>query len=452
MREIGYIRQSWRALETLRQKDTEKISGRTEIQSEFAFWRISALLVTVLILSISFSDYVGVVWVGAFALCDYLDRRFNAELARTRDAPSYYKLQANFLLTLLVFRAMVVYLWYYDHPSAPYLALVVLLVATRSSSTALHKFSSRLAISAFADLSIIIFMAIQFTFFAPDILDAVYIGAALFGLAVYYVISTVQSVEKIREIEGIEQKTQQARKMEAIGRLTGGVAHDFNNLLTVIIGNIDLARETKINDEAHDLLDKTRTAADRAAELTAQLLAFARQSPLVLREHDLSQLLVRSIGLTKRLLPPNITTQLDLAPALWTVRTDAIQLETAILNLLTNARDAMPSGGQISIHARNHLLNPLDNDLPHGAYVELVIKDEGGGIPSGLLEQVTEPFFTTKPVGKGSGLGLSMVKGFVEQTGGKLDIQSVPGRSTAVTLLLPATGQISPSPYRDTGL
>ncbi|MCY4334489.1 MAG: ATP-binding protein [Litoreibacter sp.] len=421
-------------------------------QNDYAIWRLSMLSAVVLLLAITFDDFFGIIWVGGFILSDFLERRFSERYELNRDTGDYQKAQIAFLGGLIVFRSMVPYLWFHEHPSSDYLALVVMLVATRASGTPLHRTSSRIIMASTTDLAAILFLAIMFLFFAPQIQDAIFVGAALIGLTVYYVISTVQAIEKLRSIELLEEKNQQALKMEAIGRLTGGVAHDFNNILTVILGNIDLARETPLNPEAAELLDNTQVAAHRAAELTSQLLAFSRRSPLVLREHDLPALLRRSITLAERLLPPNIEIELDISSGLWTIKTDAGQLETALLNLMTNARDAMPSGGRITIKARNLLLMKQDTELSEGPCVELVFKDEGSGIPSAVIGQVTEPFFTTKPVGEGSGLGLSMVKGFVEQTGGKIDIQSVPGKSTTITLLLRATGQIGPSPSADTGL
>ncbi|MEM6595695.1 MAG: ATP-binding protein [Pseudomonadota bacterium] len=442
----------WRAIEEWRIAETDLVVGTGQIKQEYAGWRMTALMLTVLIIALNFGEAFSVIWVAAYAFCDYLDRRFSAELAATRTASAYFRSQIVFTSALVVFRSMVVYLCLHEHPHSNYLALVVMLVATRSSGTPLHRVSSRVIISAIADIATLLFLAIIFFYYSPQIADAIYVGIALVGLAVYYVISTIQSVENLHSIERLEQLTRQSQKMEAVGRLTGGVAHDFNNILTVILGNIDLARETKLNPEADDLLDKTSVAASRAAELTSQLLAFSRQSPLVLREHNLGHLLTRSIGLAERLLPANVKIEVATVSDLWAIKTDAVQLETALLNLVTNARDAMPRGGLITINAQNIRVDAKRDDLAPGLFVHLDIKDEGNGIPKTEIDQVTEPFFTTKPVGQGSGLGLSMVKGFVEQTGGALAIQSVPGTSTTVTLTLPAAEPISPSPSGNTDL
>jgi PAS domain S-box-containing protein len=253
----------------------------------------------------------------------------------------------------------------------------------------------------------------------------------------------------LTEKRAAEAQFRQAQKMESIGQLTGGIAHDFNNILTVITGAIgilgevvadqpELATVTKLIDEA----------AERGAQLTKQLLAFARKQPLQPREIDVNGLLLEAA----KLLRPTLGEQIEISPKLaadvWPALADPNQLSTAILNLALNARDAMPRGGKLMIETLNISLDhgyvSMNNDVAVGDYVMIAVSDTGSGIPAALLDKVFDPFFTTKEVGKGTGLGLSMVFGFVKQSGGHIKIYSEEGHGTTIRIYLPrstGTGQ-----------
>jgi CheY-like chemotaxis protein len=230
--------------------------------------------------------------------------------------------------------------------------------------------------------------------------------------------------------------------MEAIGRLSGGIAHDFNNLLTAIRGYSELLlRELKGSPLRADV-EEIYNAADRAATLTGQLLAFSRRqilSPEILvlnqRVMDMSRMLNRLIG-------EHIAIDLRLSSDLWSVRADAAQLEQVLVNLALNARDAMPQGGRLAIETANRDITTAQAqalEVSAGPYVELRVRDSGVGIPPEVLGRIFEPFFTTKPKGAGTGLGLSMVYGFVKQSGGAITVDSTPGRGSMFALLLPRT-------------
>jgi signal transduction histidine kinase len=253
-------------------------------------------------------------------------------------------------------------------------------------------------------------------------------------------------VKRFQEIEANETQVRQAQKMEAIGQLTGGVAHDFNNILTVITGTIEILGEA-VKDRPHlaQITDLISAAAARGADLTRHLLAFARRQPLQPRNTDVNALVIDAA----RLLRPTLGEQIEIesmlahdsAPAL----IDPSQLSTAILNLALNARDAMPDGGKLTLETRNVVLDEnyasMNREVKPGNYVMIAVSDTGAGIPGRLLDKVFEPFFTTKEVGKGSGLGLSMVYGFVKQSNGHIKIYSEEGHGTTVKLYLPeATG------------
>jgi two-component system, cell cycle sensor histidine kinase and response regulator CckA len=239
-----------------------------------------------------------------------------------------------------------------------------------------------------------------------------------------------------------EAQLRQAQKMEAIGNLTGGVAHDFNNLLGVVIGNLDLLVEgEQVSPEALELAGEARDAALRGADLTRQLLAFARQQPLQPRQVELNERITAAAKLLGRLLGESIAISLDLAEAPWPVVIDAAQLESTLANLATNARDAMPGGGSLRIATRNCQLDAAYAEqypsVTPGDYVLIEVTDTGSGMPPEVLSRVFEPFFTTKPQGRGTGLGLSMVFGFIKQSGGHISVYSEEGLGTTFRLYLP---------------
>lgn len=239
-----------------------------------------------------------------------------------------------------------------------------------------------------------------------------------------------------------EEYLRQSQRMDAIGQLTGGVAHDFNNILTVILGNAEVLSESLADDRSlQNLADMIARAAERGAELTARLLAFARKQPLDPAPTDVNELIVNLDGMLRRTLGEHIHIELALGPDLQRAMIDRGQLENAILNLCLNARDAMPEGGRLTVETENAFLDAAP-DRPHdeispGEYVLIAISDTGTGMEPDILERAFEPFFTTKDVGKGSGLGLSMVYGFAKQSNGHVKISSGPGTGTSVRLYLP---------------
>jgi nitrogen fixation negative regulator NifL len=241
-----------------------------------------------------------------------------------------------------------------------------------------------------------------------------------------------------------EERLRQSQKLEAIGHLTGGVAHDFNNLLAIILGNLELMDEL-LSDrpDLQDLVRRAFGAAQRGALLTQRLLAFSRQQPLQARATDINQLVSRMIDILRRTLGETIQLQAVLANDLWSVFVDPGQLENALLNLCLNARDAMPRGGRLKINAANYELESLPDrvtnaeEMQPGQYVMLAVNDSGMGMTPEVVEHAFEPFFTTKEVGKGSGLGLSMVYGFVKQSGGHVAIDSKAGQGATIRMYLP---------------
>ena len=248
----------------------------------------------------------------------------------------------------------------------------------------------------------------------------------------------------IEEREQAEEALRQSQKMEAVGQLTGGIAHDFNNLLTIITGNIDAARRhigAEGEARVQRALGNALIGAERAATLTQRLLAFSRRQPLSPRPVDANKLVGGMSDLLHSTLGETIAIETVLAAGLWRVEADPHQLENAILNLAVNARDAMPSGGKLTIETSNTHFDrdyaALNPGAAPGQYVTICVSDTGVGIAEETLERVFEPFFTTKEVGKGTGLGLSMVYGFVKQSGGHVKIYSEAGHGTTVRIYLP---------------
>jgi signal transduction histidine kinase len=253
-----------------------------------------------------------------------------------------------------------------------------------------------------------------------------------------------QVEERTSQLRHNEEVLRQSQKMEAVGQLTGGIAHDFNNMLTGIIGSLELLRRRLARgktDDLNSLIDLGVTSANRAAALTHRLLAFSRRQSLDSKPVDMNQL-IHSMGeLLHRSINESIRLELHLQEALWTAEADPNQLESALLNLVLNARDAMPDGGLLVVESFNRTLdrsftNAHENLLP-GDYVVLSISDTGYGMPENVISRAFDPFFTTKPIGQGTGLGLSMIYGFSKQSRGHVSIKSEVGSGTTVELYLP---------------
>lgn len=255
------------------------------------------------------------------------------------------------------------------------------------------------------------------------------------------------TVQDITEQSRAEERLRQSQKMEAIGQLTGGVAHDFNNLLTVIMGNLEMLREFDLGPDQLSFVEAGISASLRGAELTRNMLSFARQARLSPKNIDLNETVREMEAWAHRVLPATIELNIVLEEPLSSVVADPNSSATAILNLILNARDAMPEGGRLTLETRNLEIDADtargrggEPDLAIGNFVMVRVSDTGHGISKEDMDLVFEPFFTSKPPGSGTGLGLSMVMGFMQQSGGTVRVESEPGRGSAFTLLFPAKG------------
>jgi signal transduction histidine kinase len=253
-----------------------------------------------------------------------------------------------------------------------------------------------------------------------------------------------QVEERTAQVRHNEEALRQAQKMEAVGQLTGGIAHDFNNMLTGIIGSLELMRRRIARGRTQDLdnlIELGVSSANRAASLTHRLLAFSRRQSLDSKPVEMNQLVRAMDELLQRSLNESIRLHMNLAPALWVAEADPHQLESALLNLVINARDAMPNGGELTVSTRNQYLDEAftsaQPNLAVGDYVVLSVTDTGNGMPESIIRRAFDPFFTTKPIGQGTGLGLSMIYGFSKQSRGHVAIESCIGQGTTVQLYLP---------------
>ncbi|WP_042556849.1 MULTISPECIES: PAS domain-containing hybrid sensor histidine kinase/response regulator [Pseudomonas] len=237
--------------------------------------------------------------------------------------------------------------------------------------------------------------------------------------------------------DGLRAQLFQAQKLEALGQLSGGMAHDFNNLLTIILSAAKLASRAASPERLASLLASIQDAGERGAQMTRNLLTFARCEQMPSRLVDLDELLDTAHTFVSQALPKTMSLEMQFAPGLHQVELDPSQLEMALLNLILNARDAMSATGVIRLQAQNRVLSGELDDL-HGAFVSISVIDEGVGIDPAIRSRLFEPFFTTKDVGKGTGLGLSQVYGFARQAGGGVHVESTLGQGARVTLYLPA--------------
>jgi PAS domain S-box-containing protein len=271
-------------------------------------------------------------------------------------------------------------------------------------------------------------------FWASVIIDSITENGELVGFA-----KITRDITERREgelkLEAMQKQLAESQKLDALGQLTGGVAHDFNNMLMVISGSLHLLRK-RVADDPKMLraIAAIDTATKRGAALTSQLLTFARRQSVNPQVIDLGERIAAVRDVLNTGAGGAVTLQFDIAPDIWPVMVDIVELETALVNLVINARDATPGGGIVSVSARNR--SSAEGKHP-GDYVAITVADSGTGIAPDLLDKVFDPFFTTKPVGKGTGLGLSQVHGFAHQAGGAIEVKSELGQGTEVTILLP---------------
>jgi two-component system cell cycle sensor histidine kinase/response regulator CckA len=243
----------------------------------------------------------------------------------------------------------------------------------------------------------------------------------------------------ITELRRLQQELDRAYRLESIGRLAGGIAHDFNNVLTAVIGYAELARGGVQDETILRYLDGIQKAAERAADLNKQLLTYARKQVIQPAPMNLGEWLQGTLDILRRVLPESVRLRTEIEPNLWQVNADSNLLMQIVLNLVVNARDAMPNGGVITLRVHNKTLRRARTpSVPNGRYVLLEVEDTGTGIPPEVLPHIFEPFYTTKPFGQGTGMGLAAVQGAVQQLGGYIEVRTEVDKGTLLQHLLPA--------------
>jgi two-component system, cell cycle sensor histidine kinase and response regulator CckA len=261
------------------------------------------------------------------------------------------------------------------------------------------------------------------------------------------VVGVTSIARDLSEHDRLENELRQAQKMEAVGRLATGIAHDFNNIITVLLGYSDeLIEEAAPNTSLHAAAVEVRRAADRGSALTQQLLAFSRRQESVAHSVDLNQVIAHMEDLIRRLIGPEIRLQFSLQPDLAMISADSPQIGQVMMNLVVNARDAMPAGGTLSIETVNVELGHEHVDVIPGPHVALMVSDTGVGMTADVRGRLFEPFFTTKAAGQGTGLGLSMVQAIVRQSGGHIKVESQPKQGTTFTVYFPRQTDLSAAP------
>lgn len=382
-------------------------------------------------------------WLAIYTLAETANIGFLATRRRPGTHLDTQIASGLIFVTTLWFAALPVYLWSLDETLLRFAALSLVVGMVLYSIT---RYSGLRRIAIW-DAVLISGLTLYFGYDLARLAETTttMLLSMLFSvlMVLYFLVSLHESLTTRSALKQAEKRNIQARKMEAVGQLTGGIAHDFNNLLTVIIGNLDLYREVGPRGEKDKLAEEARQAALRAATLTSQLLTFSRKAQLNPRVFDPERFLRDFIGLTRRVLPDSVSLQLELASAPHRIAADVNQLENALLNLVINARDALAGGGTIVLRLdwveAGHAQDFHGTTLPAGRYCRISVEDSGPGIAPEHQMTVMDPFFTTKPVGKGSGLGLPMAKGFVEQSGGALELISQPEDGTTIAVWLPVT-------------
>lgn len=401
---------------------------------EFAA-RHTLLLILVGTGYVVFDYIVPLFWFAAYAATSFLSILLLDWLSRRNSFSTYLQILSVFTLRIVLFRMFLLYLWFQPLPQLQLPALCMLLASVRFSINQKTRIRSYTVIQAAGD--VITIAIISGYYFALPWSSVNLIGGLSFAaFAIYYLITLQQAYVGLAEIEAMERRSAQSQKMEALGRLTGGVAHDFNNILTAVLGNLELTKVVDDPKEKEQLVDDAHQAAQRASLLTAQLLAFSRQAPLKQQTVQTKQFLDRFRATATGVLPPEIDLEYEIQTGIWPMWVDPALLEMALLSLVQNGKDAMPGGGKLVLRAQN--VSQTNDEGDPRPRVSLSLTDTGKGMSDELLDRVFEPFYSTKPVGEGSGLGLSMVKGFSEQSKGEVTLESKPGAGTTVTLGIPA--------------
>ena len=412
------------------------IGSRAELVLRFAIIFLGAVFMT-----LHTGNAIIAIWLAAFLVSNgWYSWRLARITAPVRRA-EYLKLNALLVFSVCAYTSCAVYLFLQG--TVPFKSIAIAaLVAQSLFNLSRHR---RGSLTAVFDTVLVTSAGLFIGYSSIMISDQsipeiMIITACTTGVCSYYVIAQYRNVQLHKSLRHAREEAIQTQKMRAVGQITAGVSHDFNNLLTVIRGNIELAEIADTDEERALSLTDAKEAANRAADLTSQLLSFSRKARLEANPVHLDAFWSSFEKIARRTVPATIKLNIIAEPGIDQVFCDLRQLEIALLNLTINARDALEGKGEITLRSRVATDQEIQiitrQDLRQPAYGAIEICDNGTGIDPDILPSITEPFFTTKPVGEGSGLGLSMVKGFTEQSGGGLSITSDLS-GTQVVMILP---------------
>ncbi|SIN75008.1 sensor histidine kinase [Vannielia litorea] len=386
-------------------------------------------------------------WLGTYYACVALEKAVLAAWPSASSRGFFWLMVFISGLIATAHAALPTYLWLHPDPNLKYGALILLVAGVLNVflvRARVWQISAAYMVPLAASFVVIAASTWQPPGGGPLFYTSVILASAII---VYFLVAVYEANQAHRRFEDTQRQFFQAQKMEAIGTLAGGIAHDFNNLLSVIQGNLELMQLSEDAEQRGTFASEAQTACWRGASLTRQLLALGRNAMLVPQRIDAGRSLFEVERLVRRVMPQGIGLTAEADTALPLILADETTLQAALLNLAINARDAMPDGGSIHFEARHitpHEARP--GFLPPGNFVALSVSDTGTGIQPEVIGRVFDPFFSTKPKGGGTGLGLAMVEGFARQTGGHAHVESEPEKGSRFTLYLPAHANDRPPP------
>jgi signal transduction histidine kinase len=387
-------------------------------------------------------DRVMLIWLAAYLTANAF---YAVSLYRLRGSASRKRYRLFVLGNFVssgIFVFMPLYLWTMEGQPALHAMAIAGIAGHAVFNLSRHKTRCPVAYwDMFCIVLYCFFLGITEILRSPTLAEDIVLFVGMIAVSGYYILAQMGNITTQERLAEAQVAAVHDQKIRAIGRLTGGVAHDFNNILTVVKGNLELYQELRTPEEREEVINEALAAATRAEGVIAQLLAFSRQSRLAPTLTNIEPLTLELASMSKRLLPSTLTATFEIEPDLKPVVTDSNQLCAAVMNLILNARDAM-SGKTGAIEVAVKLVTgpveTLSGRLPASSYLRFTVSDQGDGMTPDTLARITEPFFTTKDTGDGSGLGLSMARGFAEQSGGGVHIDSALGVGTTVSLYIDA--------------
>ena len=387
-----------------------------------------------------------IAWFVIFAVMTFLEKLIIHRLPDAISTVQFNTARAIIFVNAIIFDAMPVYLWFHENDMLKFGTLAIVTGLIMNNLNIRARFTSILICVQIPNALMFLVIGAGLIWMEGWTPGAVTVGVVAVAIVIYFFVNLRVAHLKEKGAAETKEQLQYAQRAEVIGQVTGGVAHDFNNIISVIYASLDLLKIEKDEKERANLIEQALIAVENGANLTRQMLAFGRRAPLMPDIVDVNVSLQSLRNLIVRVIPATIKVSIEIDPNLSRIKVDDNAFHSALMNLALNAESAMPDGGTLTISAKNIRDPHLGNGSMQktGKAVEIRVTDTGSGIPNDILERIFDPFFTTKEVGEGSGMGLPMVKGFVEQSGGRIHVDSHVGQGTAVCLTFPAVSEVVP--------